>query len=376
MLGGVGGENQATVEGHVEPLVGVGGPRVCSLDAGEEVAVAPADRRPPPERAIDVHPGASLMGDAARLGVVIEGSGVDLAGLQAHNRWAIPGSEFTAKPAEVEAPLWVGPGVDDRVGAQAEQPYRAVDRGVLVPRGDDPDRSRPGQAAAFDVPAAFGEQLVTGGGQRSGVAHLGAGDQSERGMSGQAEQVFEPHSANLLDHRLGGRARIQRGVLIPCRGQPVRRQRSRHRTADHPPEEPAAGAAQQPRLSITDQLSDHLRRIHWPIGQGPPQNLPQLPDPGGNRDLPLVQRLVEIRCMIGCLPQRRAAGTGRPCAAWRTACLSATDCSRIGGPHQVTSVFFVCIEDGGLTHRGGGGDASRPCAVRCSLRAGLGWPSL
>ena len=73
----------------------------------------------------------------------------------------------------------------------------------------------PGQAAAFDVPVAFGEQLVAGGGQRGDVTHLGAGDQRKRGVGGQAEQVFEPYSANLLDHCLGGRARIQRGVLIP-----------------------------------------------------------------------------------------------------------------------------------------------------------------
>ena len=105
---------------------------------------------------------------------------------------------------------------DDRVGPDAQEPQRPVDRVVPVGTGDDADRRRTDQPARLDVPAGAAQHLVPGRGQRGEVRHLRAGHKADRGVRRQAEQVAHlvmnmgatpPRSANRLLATIGYQAR-------------------------------------------------------------------------------------------------------------------------------------------------------------------------
>ncbi len=79
---GVADEDEPRVVRHVEPLVGVGRPRIGLGGAGHQVAQRRDRGGPDPERAIDVDPGAALVGDRDQLLERIEGTGVHVARLE------------------------------------------------------------------------------------------------------------------------------------------------------------------------------------------------------------------------------------------------------------------------------------------------------
>ena len=54
------------------------------------------------------------------------------------------------------------------------------------------DRRGPGQTPALHVPAAAGEQVMTGGGQRGDVSQLTPGDDGERGLGRKSQDLLEP----------------------------------------------------------------------------------------------------------------------------------------------------------------------------------------
>ena len=60
---------------------------------------------------------------------------------------------------------------------------------------------------------------------------LAAGGEGERGLRGQAEQILQPGAGDLLDDRGRRATGIQRGVLIPGGGEPIRCQRRGQRSA-------------------------------------------------------------------------------------------------------------------------------------------------
>ena len=76
-------ENEAAVEGDVEPLVAVGRPGVCLLDSGQEITKSRTDISPEAEGAVDMHPCAMLLRQRDERLEGIEGAGVELTRLQA-----------------------------------------------------------------------------------------------------------------------------------------------------------------------------------------------------------------------------------------------------------------------------------------------------
>ena len=86
---GILAESQPAVVRHVEPLVRVRRPGVGPLDAGDEVPELGRRRRPEPERAVHVHPGAGTTERVHDLADGIDAARVHLADLRAHDRGAI-----------------------------------------------------------------------------------------------------------------------------------------------------------------------------------------------------------------------------------------------------------------------------------------------
>ena len=135
-------EGQPGVVGDVEPLVRVGGPRVGASDAGDEVAVRGRGAGPQAEGAVDVDPGAVLVGDVAHGVEGIERAAVDLARLRAHDGRAVGGGERGTQRVGAHRALVVGLDAHDAVGAQAEQPHGAPEGDVEVAVGQQADRRR------------------------------------------------------------------------------------------------------------------------------------------------------------------------------------------------------------------------------------------
>ena len=186
-------EGKAGVVGHVQPLVPVGRPGVGPLDAGHEVPVATARAGPEAEGSVHVHPCASRVRELAGLAERVERPGVQLAGLQADDGGSIRVrverllEQRQADPARV-----VGGKRDDRVGADAEQPDRAVERLVAELRGEHPQAGRAGKTVALNVDTAVVEQALPGRREAGHVRHLAAGHESKRGRGRQPEELLQP----------------------------------------------------------------------------------------------------------------------------------------------------------------------------------------
>ena len=74
-------EDDAAVVRHVEPLVCVRRPRIGVGETVDELRAGRSSRRPEPERAVHVHPGARRMGARDDLRGGVERAGIDVAGL-------------------------------------------------------------------------------------------------------------------------------------------------------------------------------------------------------------------------------------------------------------------------------------------------------
>ena len=125
------------------------------------------------------------------------------------------------------------------------------------------------QSAGGDVPARPGQYRVPGGGEARVVGHHPAGHQADGRASWQAECLDHPTAGDDLDGGRGGRQRVDAGVLVPGGGQYVGAERSRHRAADHEPEEPRTGRRGKSRVRGPGQLLHHRHRIGPRLGQRP-----------------------------------------------------------------------------------------------------------
>ena len=172
--------------------------------------------------------------------------------------------------------LVVGGDRDDRAGAQAQQPDRPVDRDVPLLPDQHPQPRRAGQPVRLDVPARPAQDLVPPGGQPGDVRLLRTGHETDRRGGRQPEQLRDPAASHLLGDRGGRTHRIEPGVLVPDRGQPVRGQRRRGGPADDEPEVPAAAGRHHARVDGRGQRRDHRRRIVRTIRQRSAQGGPQL----------------------------------------------------------------------------------------------------
>ena len=229
------------VVGHVEPLVRIGGPRVRALGAGHEPAQARRRRRPQPERAVDVQPGAARGAGVRDRPERVERAGVDLARLRADDRRARSLVERRGQRTGVHPALVVG---RDPRARPAPSPSRRSELKIVDVRlltDEHVDGRRADQAALLHVPArrrAAPRGAPPPGGR---VRPLPAGDEADARALRQPEQVDDPAPAHLLDHSRGGREHLEAGVLVPGRGHPVRRHGHRQRAADDEPEEARPG---------------------------------------------------------------------------------------------------------------------------------------
>ncbi len=94
--------------------------------------------------------------------------------------------------------------------------------------------------------------------QRRRVRHLAAGHERERCGGRDPEQLLEPLSARLFDHRFCGSACIDGRILIPGRRQPVGGKGGRERTANYPAKETPTGRAEQSVLDVVDERINDL----------------------------------------------------------------------------------------------------------------------
>ena len=156
------------------------------------------------------------------------------------------------------------------------------------------------------------------------VAVCAPGHEAERRVPRQPEQLDQPRAGDLLDDGGGRASDVEAGVLIPCRGQPVGRDRHRHRAADHETEVAAARLRDEPGIGGRGQLLDHLRRGRRPLGQRRGEARAHLVHRRAREDGAVVERVVEARSELGGLceegtqvvhafdPSSRIA-----CCAWR-----------------------------------------------------------
>ena len=183
----MGAEGVAAVVGHVEPLVAVGRPRVGHLDAVGEVAGRRARRRPQPERAVDVHPGAVVVGPGPATAMPARGrrrrrcsrcrpAGTTMVG---------PAGPAARTPARSSTSIAPSPSTATASRLAAPKPSRRRDRSIVACRSavatTRTGARRP--AVLLDVPARPRQHVVPGGGEPDGVRPLPARHEAERGRA-------------------------------------------------------------------------------------------------------------------------------------------------------------------------------------------------
>ena len=108
------------------------------------------------------------------LGQRIEGAGVDVAGLGAHDRRPLARGERVAQRSRVHAARGVDGDGQQRVGAEAEDPRRAVDRDVALGAHHEAHARSALQPAGLDVPPHAGQHGVARRRQAGDVRLLAA----------------------------------------------------------------------------------------------------------------------------------------------------------------------------------------------------------
>ena len=263
-----------------------------------------AGRCPETDCAVDVEPRAGCRRRVCSSVEVVEGAGVDVAGLDTDDRRPVCPAELVPERFHDHPALLVGRNLMDGGSADSEEPQRPVERRVSILPGDHADQRRAVQAVTLYIPSNTGKEVVTGRGETGEVSHLPAGDESERGALGQAEQLLQPSSGDLLDDSRRGRRERQTGVLIPGRREPVGRDCRRNGPADDEAEEPSARRGQQARIGVASKLLDDLERVRGLLWQGTAKRGPQLVDRCLGPHRSLFERVEELGCDLRRAPQQ------------------------------------------------------------------------
>ncbi len=237
----VGAEGQAGVVRDIQPLVRVEGPRVGALDALDEMPKRRACGGPQAEGPVDVQPRPGLGGGVGDAVQVVEGAGVDLAGLGADDcgsvpGGALPGGQLLAQPPHIHPAGTVGRYDPHGSPPDTQKPEGAVDAHVPSGPHQDPDGWGSVQAQLLDVPAHRFQDVVSCRGQAGDVPHLASGHEGERRVLRQPEQLPEPGTGHLFDDGCGRAAHVRPGALVPDGREPVGRDGGREASADHEPE--------------------------------------------------------------------------------------------------------------------------------------------
>ena len=233
----------------------------------------------------------------------IEGAGVHLSGLRAHDRRALVGVQCGAERVGLHSALRVGR--DGFRRAQSEQAQRPVDCDVPFLADEDPDPRRARQPVSSHVPSCALEDPEPRSGERGDASHLRTGDEADRRIRGQAEEIADPVADDLFDHRGRGAPDVQAGVLIPCGREPVRGERSREGTTDDKAEVAAAAHRHESRVGGGRETLDDLARVGRTVREGAAERAAQLVGTDLREDRPVLQRLQVLGGELGRAAKQR-----------------------------------------------------------------------
>ena len=121
---------------------------------------------------------------------------------------------------------------------------------------DQRDLRSPVETASLDIPALACEHGMAGSGEGDHVGETGTPRQTEAGIHGETEQVQHPLACQLFHRRGGGRGRVQDGVLVPGRRQPVGADGGRECPAEDEAEVARPAGRHQSRLDSLGHPSD------------------------------------------------------------------------------------------------------------------------
>jgi hypothetical protein len=258
--------------------VAVDRPRVGALEARDEVAETGCRRRPQAESAVDVNPCADVVGRVANLPDRVEGARVHVAALRADDRRTGSALQRVAQLVGAHRALIVARDEPCPARPEAQIAKGGRDRDVVLVAEQHVDRRRAGEPVGLDVPPRARKDVIPSGGESREVRHHAAGDEADRRLRGQPQQLHEPAAGDLLRDRRGGPEGVKPRVLVPGGCQPLGRERYRQAPADHEPEEARTGRPHQPPIGVLGELLDHRDVIRRPLGQRTTKRGAQLVD--------------------------------------------------------------------------------------------------
>ena len=259
-------DRDAAVVGDVEPLVTVGGPRVRSVQALDEIGAARIGERPQTERTIDVEPTVARRHPVGDLVERVEGAGVHLTGLSADQHGNTVGN-VEREIAGAHPALVVGRHDRHPFTPESDQAERLAQGAVGLLADHDVDLRRTEQPVALHVPSVFVEQRVAGGRETTGVGHGRSGHERDVAVAVETQHVECPAPGDVVDRRGHGRHHRQRGVLVPCVDEERRTQRHRIGGSVDEPEVVGPGRAHRRRSTDAVKQFDRLRRVRRTVGK-------------------------------------------------------------------------------------------------------------
>ena len=219
-------------------------------------------------------PGACALARVGDRRERVERAGVHLSGLGADDRRAAAVLERSRERVRAQSSLLVR--LDRGRRPEPEQPQRADDGHVSLLADEHPHGRRTREPIAVHVPAGCAQHVEPRGGEPGHVRHLRTRDIADRRVRGQPEDLDEPFVHHLLGHRGGRAGHVEPRVLVPGRGEPVRREGGRQGAADHEAEVAAAANGDGARLGRGRELPHDLRGIERLLGQRPAERVAQL----------------------------------------------------------------------------------------------------
>ena len=190
--------------------------------------------------------------------------------------------------------LVVGRDRHERRLADPEEPKRAGDGRMHLLPAHDANRRRAGEPLAVHVPADAVEDVEARGGERRDVGHLAAGDEAERHVRREPEELGEPTAGHLLDDGGGRAAHVQARVLVPRRREPVGGERRGNGPADHEAEVAAARDRHEPGVRRLRELPHDLGGIDRSFRQRASERGAKLVHRHIRKDRTAVERAEEV----------------------------------------------------------------------------------
>src|SRR5688572_7001533 len=121
MRGVIAHKCEAAVVRNIQPFVAISGPTISEFNASQQRALRPARARHQTERAVDVNPGSGGFGDGDDFVEWVEGSDVQITGIENHNRGTRVPSENRLELSNIDLAVRLGWNFDDMAVPKAEK---------------------------------------------------------------------------------------------------------------------------------------------------------------------------------------------------------------------------------------------------------------